>query len=300
MQKQAYSWRRATGIKRPPDAAFRLEEDRDEWHEVSDFGDAEAELLGGNRPEESPSFHATELACNIWTSPFTLPTPVIKDTDKEQRKWSEYSGFSFLFCPSFGLTYVPVWLAPSSAWSLTARLMVMLTEKLDLHSAYQPPRFYLDGDIYPFAWSRSTFTEAPDSGGLPSVDYALYLFQIVRFHLGRTYKFFDESFASRIHEFYSSRSVEKAIESRFWFVQFLVVLALGSAFVSRPRSRTDPPGSKYFARAMSAMPNDTSTGKDSFLAIEALALTGLYLYAIDHREAAHVQVTMHDHPDKSF
>jgi hypothetical protein len=41
---------------------------------------------------------------------------------------------------------------------------------------------------------------------------------------------------------------------------------------------------------MSAMPNYTSTGKDSLLAIEALALVGLYLYAIDHREAAHVHV----------
>lgn len=173
--------------------------------------------------------------------------------------------------------------------------MVMLTEKLDLNSAYNPPRFYLDGDIYPFAWSRYPPTDTPDSSGLPSVDYAFYLFQIVRFHLGRTYKFFDDSFASRIHEFYSSRSVERTTESRFWFVQFLVVLSLGNAFVSRPRSRTDPPGSKYFARAMSSLPNDTSTGKDSLLAIEALALTGLYLYAIDHREAAHVQVSMDDY-----
>lgn len=166
-----------------------------------------------------------------------------------------------------------------------------MTEKLDLNSEYNPPRFYLDGDIYPFAWSRSTAVESPDTSDLPSVDYALYLFQIVRFRLGRLYRFFDDSFVTRIREFSSSRSAEKATESRFWFVQFLVVLALGSAFISRPRTRTDPPGSKYFARAMSVMPNDTSTGKDSLLAIEALALTGIYLYAIDHREAAHVQVS---------
>lgn len=186
----------------------------------------------------------------------------------------------------------PVWLAPSSAWSFTARLIAMMTEKLNLDSDNDPPKLYLDGDIYPFAWNRVTATEPPDTSGLPSLDHTLYLFHIVRFHLNRTYRFFDEDyFVTQLHKFYKSRSDEEATEPRFWFVQFLLVLALGNAFLSRPRNRTDPPGSKYFARAMAIMPNHTSTGKDSLLAIEVSALAGLYLYAIDHREAAHVQVS---------
>lgn len=169
----------------------------------------------------------------------------------------------------------------------------MMTEKLELTPANDPPKLYLDGDIYPFPWNRIAATEPPDTTGLPSMDYALYLFHIVRFHLARTYRFFDEdSFIAHLHNYYNSRSVEKATEPRFWFVQFLLVIALGNAFLSRPRNQPDPPGSKYFARAMSAMPNHTSTGKDSLLAIETLALAGLYLYSIDHREAAHVQVSM--------
>lgn len=199
---------------------------------------------------------------------------------------------SFSFCS--GLIYSIVWLAPSSAWSLTARLIVMLTENPDLGSDKDPPQFYLDGDIYPFAWPRATTPGLPDTSGLPSLNYALYLFQTVKFHLGRAYRFFDEElFINHIHEFYNSTSNEKAVEPRFWFVQFLMVLALGNAFLSRPRNQKDPPGSKYFSRAMSAMPNYTSTGKDSLLAIEALALVGLYLYAIDHRESAHVHVSIH-------
>ncbi|KAE8378157.1 fungal-specific transcription factor domain-containing protein [Aspergillus bertholletiae] len=166
-----------------------------------------------------------------------------------------------------------------------------MTEKLDLNSTHNIPKFYLDGDIYPFVWDRATASEPFDTTGLPSVDYALYLFNIVKFHLGQTYRFFDENtFVSQMHEFYASDAVEKASKPRFWFVQFLLVLALGNAFVSRPRNQSSPPGAKFFARAMSIMPNHTSTGKDSLLAIEVLALAGLYLYAIDHREAAHVHV----------
>lgn len=167
----------------------------------------------------------------------------------------------------------------------------MMTEKLEVDSTNDPPRFYLDGDIYPFAWNRVTNADPVDTSGLPSLDYALHLFQIVQFHLGQAYRIFDhDSFVTRIRQFYNSPSDGKAAEPRFWFVQFLMVLALGNAFLSRPRNQKDPPGAKFFARAMSAMPNYTSTGKDSLLAIEALALVGLYLYAIDHREAAHVHV----------
>ena len=175
----------------------------------------------------------------------------------------------------------------------------MMTEKLEEESAKDPPQFYLDGDIYPCTWSRVASSDPIDTSGLPSLDYALHLFQTVQFHLGQAYRFLDQgSFVTRIREFYNSPLGRRAAEPRFWFVQFLMVLALGNAFLSRPRNKTDPPGSKYFARAMSAMPNYTSTGKDSLLAIEALALVGLYLYAIDHREAAHVHVCFVSSPDR--
>lgn len=81
-----------------------------------------------------------------------------------------------------------------------------------------------------------------------------------------------------------------ASENRLWFAQFLLVLAFGKAFLSRPQASGEPPGAHYFLRAMSVMPEITSVWKDSLLAIEVLALAGLYLYAIDHRESAHVYV----------
>ncbi|KAM0327639.1 hypothetical protein ACHAQA_005932 [Verticillium albo-atrum] len=44
----------------------------------------------------------------------------------------------------------------------------------------------------------------------------------------------------------------------------------------------------YFIRAMSLMPDPAVFRRDSILAIEVTALAGLYFYAIDHRESAHV------------
>ncbi|KAF3386956.1 hypothetical protein F1880_001157 [Penicillium rolfsii] len=269
LQNQAYNWQRATGVKRPRKDCFRFSDDLDVGNIVNDFG-AAADLPGSG-PASSPTSPRPDLSCTIWASPFTLPTTVITDTHQGQRNW--------------------IWLAPSSAWSLTARLIVMMTEKLEVHSSKDPPQFYLDGDIYPLAWNRVTNQEPVDTSGLPSLNHALHLFQVVQFHLGQAYRFFEhDSFIARIRHFYNSPPDGMATEPRFWFVQFLMVLALGNAFLSRPRNQKDPPGSKYFARAMLAMPNYTSTGKDSLLAIEALALVALYLYAIDHREAAHVHV----------
>lgn len=85
LQKQAYNWQRATGVKRPREECFRFDEETGASHPVNESGAVE-ELLGP-RPEGSPVSPA-ELSCNIWTSPFTLPTTVFKNTGQEQRKWS--------------------------------------------------------------------------------------------------------------------------------------------------------------------------------------------------------------------
>ncbi|GAB1210333.1 hypothetical protein APSETT445_009124 [Aspergillus pseudonomiae] len=159
-----------------------------------------------------------------------------------------------------------VWLAPTSVWSFTARLSVMLSEKLQLESPYTTPS-QLDQDIYPLRWKQATAEGPPDISGLPSVDHALYLFDTVKFHLGVKYRFFDErTFLGHIHEFYYGDAAQKATESRLWFVQFLLVLAFGNAFLLQSRNAKDPPGSKFFVRAMALMPDHASLWKDSLLA----------------------------------
>lgn len=93
LQKQAYHWQRVSGTKRSRDVAFPPEDDLDDGNILNDLGGA-ADLLCP-RPTESPADTEATSVCNIWTSPFTLPTTVMKDADKRQRKWSELvSSFS--------------------------------------------------------------------------------------------------------------------------------------------------------------------------------------------------------------
>lgn len=168
----------------------------------------------------------------------------------------------------------------------------MITEKLNLEPLNSSPGL-LEGDVYALQWRDTAPNDPPDISGLPSIDQALYLFNTVKFHLGQIYRFFDdeEAFVSHVREFYQGDAVAKASECRLWFVQFLLVLAFGNAFLSRSRGTNDPPGSKFFVRATSLMPDLASLWEDSLLAIEVLAMMGLYRYSVDHRESAHVYVS---------
>ncbi|KAE8370188.1 Zn(II)2Cys6 transcription factor [Aspergillus caelatus] len=261
LRRQAKEHQSPTGTKRSADTAFEP---------VVDADNVSQEPVYPQPEEPSLPPKTIDHARSIWTSPFTLPSRTIKNTYKNKRNW--------------------IWLAPTSVWSFTARLSVMLSEKLQLASPYTTPS-QLDKDIYPLQWKQATAEGPPDISGLPSIDHALYLFNTVKFHLGVKYRFFDEdNFLAHIHEFYEGNAAEKANESRLWFVQFLLVLAFGNAFLLQSRNVKDPPGSKFFVRAMALMPDHASLWKDSLLASETLALAGLYLYCIDHRESAHVYV----------
>lgn len=130
---------------------------------------------------------------------------------------------------------------------------------------------------------------------LPSLHYATHLFNIAKLHIGQTYRFLDEdSFTKQMLEFYNDPTAGKATESGMWYVQYLLVLAFGKAFLSRPHGK-EPPGSNFFVRAMSIMPSiNRLVGKDSLMVIEALSLAALYLYALDHRENAHLYVSFYN------
>lgn len=292
LQKQAYNWQRTNGVNRPQDDELSSHGDITKHH-TNDIRTSEDLLDLGIVEDQHTGATPAKTSCNIWTSPFTLPTTVFPNTRLSQRNWSKYTFFSPFTRLLFVLTFLAVWLAPASPWSLTARLITMMTEKLIPDATHDCPRWYLDGDIYPFAWDLISGSEPVETGDLPSQDYVKYLLQIVRFRLSRAYRFLeDDSLLRYIHRFYNDRSKTLSTEPRFAFVRFLMILALGHAFISRPRSCQDPPGSRYFVRAIAAMPKYTSTGKNSLLAIESLALVGLYLYSIDHREAAHVHVSV--------
>lgn len=165
-----------------------------------------------------------------------------------------------------------------------------MTEKLYHEYPHNAPTLQ-ETEIYPIRWDVCSINQPPNISGLPSLDYALYLYETVKFHLGQSYRFFDEdSFLGNLHTFYNGDAAQQAADYRLWFVQFLLVISFGTALLSRSKG-TGPPGSKWFVRAMSLMPDHASLWKDSLLAIEVLAMAGLYLYSIDQRESGHLYVS---------
>ncbi|KAL4988818.1 hypothetical protein BDW68DRAFT_176487 [Aspergillus falconensis] len=271
-QTQTHEERARRAVKRTSTSAFGSEVDVDLNGMLDSNGNTCSADTIASQPDEIPL--AVDAERTIWTSPFTLPSRIIKKNHKSKRNWT--------------------WLAPTSTWSFTARLKLMIAEKLHIESHYSSPELF-DGDLYPIRWSPLPVGSHPDISNLPSIDHALYLFNTVKFHLGHNFRLInEEEFVEQTHAFYYGDAIKQVKECRLWFVQFLLVLAFGNAFLfpgqKNANNVNDPPGLKFFIRAMSLMPDHTSLSRGGFVAIEVLALTGLYLYSIDHRSSAHVYV----------
>ncbi|KAK7703559.1 hypothetical protein SLS57_010916 [Botryosphaeria dothidea] len=118
------------------------------------------------------------------------------------------------------------------------------------------------------------------------MDYALFLFNTAKFYLGSILYIVDEAeFLRNIHEFYND-PVAKAVSSRHWYSQFLLILAFGKASIANERSRDGPPGYQYAARAMALMPDLAGLAPDPVQAVQALALGAVYLQSVDMRVGA--------------
>lgn len=154
--------------------------------------------------------------------------------------------------------------------------------------------FSLDGDAYKFSWKRIALEEKPDLSRLPSLDFAIYLTNTVKFHLGGILRLFDEDeFLQNLHEFYAE-APEKVGSSRLWYTQYLLVLAFGKGFLNGPKTPGSLSGSEFFTRAMSILPDLPDLHEEPILAVEVLNLVALYFYCLDMRQTAYSYVSIAD------
>ncbi|KAE8408672.1 hypothetical protein BDV37DRAFT_295264 [Aspergillus pseudonomiae] len=263
LEKEVEEHRQLAGVRSPPESPLESQT------RLKDTSIADSTGMLSDSADEPLQLQGFGYAQSIWTSPFTLPSTTIRNNQQNKRTW--------------------IWLAPSSMWSFTTRLTIMMTEKLQLRNTHPSPTS--EKESYPIRWEACSAGELPDISGLPSLDHALYLSETVRFHLGQSYRLYNEDeFIHNVREFYYGDAAKMATEHRLWFIQFLLVLAFGTAFLHRSKRAKEPPGSKFFTRAMSLMPDHAPLWKGSLLAIEVLAMAGLYLYSIDQRESAHIYV----------
>ncbi|KAF7629616.1 hypothetical protein AFLA_013326 [Aspergillus flavus NRRL3357] len=127
LEKEVEEHRQLAGVRSPPVSPFESQT------RSKDTSTAESTEIVSDSTEEPLQLPGLGYAQSIWTSPFTLPSTTIRNTQQNKRTW--------------------IWLAPSSMWSFTTRLTIMVTEKLQLrntHSAHT-----LEKESYPIRWDAS-------------------------------------------------------------------------------------------------------------------------------------------------
>lgn len=126
---------------------------------------------------------------------------------------------------------------------------------------------------------------------LPSLDYALYLTNTVKFHISQSFHIFSEDgFMAGLRTLYNEKSVALTASHRLWYVQYLIVMAFGKALLSRSPDGSSPTGSEFLARAIQYLPAVHGLYEDPILSVEICCGLALYLQSIDHRNSAYVYV----------
>ncbi|KAH8432764.1 putative C6 transcription factor [Aspergillus melleus] len=204
------------------------------------------------------------------SNPLVSPSTYVKQSGQRQRVW--------------------LFLGPTSTWSFSRRVLSVIQTRLNPNH-FAPIPTPVDGDAYHIHWRKASSEEAPDISGLPSLEHALYILNTVQFHFGHLYRMFDETeFLRHLYGFYENAAA-KVQESRLWYIQFLVILAFGDAFLAPVRKANNTASwTKFFSRAMSLLPDTTGLWQEPTLAIEVLALIALYLHSIDMRDNSYCYI----------
>ncbi|ETS74126.1 hypothetical protein PFICI_13992 [Pestalotiopsis fici W106-1] len=177
-------------------------------------------------------------------------------------------------------------MGPSSSASYSTRVFSLLRHHFpDVCTVDSPVN--TENSTYKLTWPIIATDHLPDLGDLPSLDYSLYLVNTVKFHACQLLRLFDEDdFVKNLHEFHQL-GLSKARSSRLWFAQYLLLVALSKGFISTLRIPGTPPGSVYFQKAMSIMPDYVSLTREPLLAIEVLCMVAVYLMSVDMQNAAY-------------
>lgn len=124
--------------------------------------------------------------------------------------------------------------------------------------------------------------------GLPSSDFAIYLINAVKFHCGQMFHLFDEEdFMRNFGLFHGDASGNTSKVSQTWYLHYLLLMALGKAFVVRVSKGKEPPGADLFAVAMQHLPNLVFWCDDRIEAMEILCCASLYIHSLDFRGSAY-------------
>ncbi|KAH7361192.1 Zn(II)2Cys6 transcription factor [Pyrenochaeta sp. MPI-SDFR-AT-0127] len=181
------------------------------------------------------------------------------------------------------------YLGTSSNWSFHGQILNLVHEHI--HKSPLPGADLLfDGSAYDLPWDGTR--SLPDSGSpiIPSIDYAIFLINAVKFHCAQLVHLFDEEeFNANLHAFYSN-SENGAWKGSLWYIHFLLIIAFGKTFVQHKHHNPRPPGADFFVQALQLLPDTNRLCQEPVTAVEILCCIALYLQALDSRNAAHVTI----------
>lgn len=181
------------------------------------------------------------------------------------------------------------YLGTSSNWAFNRRVLLMAYSRLLGQPA--PLEFTLspEGIQYDLGWDGQRDVAVAATLLLPSIDYALYLINAVKFHCAQIFHLWDEThFMRQFYEFYGPST--NPPYRGLWYVHFLIILAFGKIFVARKNENRRPLGAEYFVQAMKLMPDITFLHTQPVEAIEVLCCKALYLQCLDYRCAAYAVI----------
>ncbi|KAK0369365.1 hypothetical protein CLIM01_13277 [Colletotrichum limetticola] len=183
------------------------------------------------------------------------------------------------------------WLGPSSTWAYSRQVLNMIQGHLGQHESPEVP-LNVDAEAFKLDWPSSRDITPQATVDIPSLDYALYLTNTVKFHLGQTYHLFDEeSFMTGLYDLYrTGPKLEPTVDSRLWYIQFLIIMAFGKALLVPGNPNQTPPGSGLVTRALELLPDVHGLYQDPVLSVEILCGLALYLQSVDHRNSAYTYI----------
>lgn len=181
------------------------------------------------------------------------------------------------------------YLGTSSNWSFHGQILNLVHQHIR-KSPLPSADLLFDGSAYDLPWDGSRSLPESNTPIIPSIDYAMFLINAVKFHCAQLVHLFDEAeFMANLHNFYTN-SESGAWKESLWYIHFLLIISFGKTFVQHKHHAPRPPGADFFVQALQLLPDTNRLCREPVTAVEILCCISLYLQALDSRNAAHVTI----------
>ncbi|KAL8813533.1 MAG: hypothetical protein Q9200_000207 [Gallowayella weberi] len=152
----------------------------------------------------------------------------------------------------------PSYLGTSSNWSFGRRILSDAHEHV-FGTPLPAASLLFEGQTYDLGWDGRRASVVFNEATLPTSDFALFLINAVKFHCGQLFHLFDElDFMRNFSNFHDP--LHRGDCSDLWHIHYLLILALGKAFIVRVGQDRRPPGASEYTQAVKLLP-DTMLGK---------------------------------------